>query len=188
MVEREAVYLGTPRQFVTAAEIFGWRLYGQGIERQLGTRYGVDADMHMGGQWLPADTREPVLAFVNLRGLGHIMAQQIGNERTLLLCFCEDDAAWPFVEPWWLDLLAELARLECIEGDAPESTQSEPTQSAKQLTPEQIETMQRLWLIDSYNPDGIAAAMGLPGQGEFVRRTGYNMGLPGRKRGRKLGT
>lgn len=118
MIKREAVYLGTPRQFVTAAEVYGWELYGQGIERQMGTRYGVDEDMHMGGQWLPSDTREPVLSFVDLRGLGHIMAQQIGNERTRLVCFCEQDAAWPFVEPWWLDLLAELGRLGRIEGNA----------------------------------------------------------------------
>ena len=115
MIKREAVYLGTPRQFVTAAEVYGWELYGQGIERQMGTRYGVDEEMHMGGQWLPSETREPVLAFVDLRGLGHIMAQQIGDGRTRLVCFCEQDAAWRFVEPWWLDLVAELGRLGSID-------------------------------------------------------------------------
>lgn len=141
MVQREAIYLGTPRQFVTAAEVFGWELYGRGVERQLGTRYGVDDDLHMGGQWVPTETREPVLAFVNLRGLGHIMAQQIGNERTRLKCFCEDDEVWPFIESWWLDLVAELGRLGSIEAAPAAAPEPDPLSKWEPKSVEMIEQL-----------------------------------------------
>jgi len=47
-----------------------------------------------------------------------IAAYALPGERTLLECETLSPAAWPDIEPHWQELLAELARLGCIESEA----------------------------------------------------------------------
>lgn len=96
-----------------------------------------------------------------------------------------DGRNWAMIEEGWNWLVSELAARGRIEGNA--APEQQPAPAASNLEPEQEATMRRLWPDGSYTYAEIADAMKLKGQGEFVRKTGYKMGLGKRKVGRKKG-
>ena len=65
------------------------------------------------GQWCKINIRPAKWWTRNDLNTG-IVAQALPNQRSLLVLWCEDQD-WPEIEPYWLELIAELRRLGCIE-------------------------------------------------------------------------
>ena len=99
IIDREAIFTGTVAQFLGLADAFDARRYSEGVLRIHDTRVKV---------WPAGQTPGHD---------GFIDCVELPENRTLLVCWAAPED-WAVIEPYWLELVAELRRLGCIE-DAP---------------------------------------------------------------------
>lgn len=100
-VEQEIIFTGTPAQFLSLVDTYEER-------RQWSRRGGTKLHVF--------DNRVEIWALTPDHA-GTIVPHDLPGGRSLVV-FWTTPHEWPAVEPYWREVLAELDRLNCIEGTA----------------------------------------------------------------------
>lgn len=136
MIEREAIFLGTPASFESTVLLYDSRLLRRRVPGLKVSRYCFDVrysaiepiwpswpppkpaqprqPVANPGQWCKIGIEPPSWPLFEKSPDAGIIAQLMPGERSLVVLWCEE-RAWQVVEPHWLDLIAELQRLGLIE-------------------------------------------------------------------------
>ena len=140
MIEREAIFLGTPASFESTVLLYDSRLLRRRVPGLKVSRYCFDVRYSAiepilpswpppkpaqprqavanPGQWCKIGIEPPSWPLFAKPPEAGIIAQLLPGERSLLVLWCES-GAWDAVEPHWLDLIAELQRFGLIEEPKP---------------------------------------------------------------------
>ena len=151
-IEREEIFKGSPADFEGIVSIYDSRLMMRhALKGAFCYAFDVDVsaskpiEVHSSpigyigrplppqvmpnpGQWCKINIW-PAASFP-VRPNAGIAAQTLPNRRSLLVLWCEEQD-WPEIEPYWLELIAELRRLRCIESEEPPKSAKPATKSTK---------------------------------------------------------
>ena len=124
-IEREKVYLGTPAQFIAATVLYDSRmLLRHGNKGHFCYAFYSNSPPSELASSARIEIRPAKLWTRQDLDTG-IAAQTLPNQRSLLVLWCKD-RDWPEIEPYWLDLIAELSRLGYIEAGEAELVVAKP--------------------------------------------------------------